>query len=58
LKAAALDVFETEPLPLNSPLHEFEQCIFGAHNGSNTEEAVTRASHEAIKILFGFLDIK
>jgi len=58
VKAAALDVFETEPLPLNSPLHEFEQCIFGAHNGSNTEEAVTRASHEAIKILFGFMDIK
>ena len=55
--AAALDVFETEPLLLNNPLHQFEQCIFGTHNGSNTVEAVRRASHKAIEILFNFLKI-
>ncbi|TCC94206.1 phosphoglycerate dehydrogenase [Pedobacter frigiditerrae] len=58
VSAAGLDVFEIEPLPADSELRTFEQCIFGTHNGSNTKEAVIRASHRAIEILFGFLDIK
>ena len=55
--AAALDVFEQEPLPQESRLREYERCIFGTHNGSNTKEAVQRASQEAIGRLFGFLGI-
>ena len=55
--AAALDVFEEEPLPKDSPLREMPQCIFGSHNGSNTQDAVIRASHEAIEKLFKFLNI-
>jgi D-3-phosphoglycerate dehydrogenase len=58
VSAAGLDVFEVEPLPQNSELRQFEQCIFGTHNGSNTKEAVIRASHRAIDILFGFLGLK
>lgn len=58
VSAAGLDVFEIEPLPAFSELRSFEQCIFGTHNGSNTKEAVLRASHNAIEILFRFLDIK
>lgn len=58
VSAAGLDVFEIEPLPSDSELRTFEQCIFGTHNGSNTKEAVLRASYRAIDILFGFLDIK
>lgn len=58
IAAAALDVFENEPLPMESPLRHFEQCIFGTHNGSNTVEAVHRASMRAIELLFGFLGIK
>lgn len=54
--SAALDVFETEPLPPDSPLRGFERCIFGSHNGSNTEEAVVRASLRAIDLLCGFLE--
>jgi D-3-phosphoglycerate dehydrogenase / 2-oxoglutarate reductase len=54
--AAALDVFEVEPLPKDSPLRAMPQCIFGSHNGSNTVEGVRRASHEAIKKLAGFLN--
>jgi D-3-phosphoglycerate dehydrogenase len=55
LAAAALDVFEQEPLPQSSPLRAFEQCVFGSHNGSNTREAVLRASALAVDNLFGGL---
>ena len=58
VSAAGLDVFEVEPLPKDSELRQYEQCIFGTHNGSNTKEAVIRASHRAIDILFGFLGLK
>jgi D-3-phosphoglycerate dehydrogenase len=49
--SAALDVFEQEPLPQDSPLRRHERCIFGSHNGSNTVHGVTRASHRAVAIL-------
>lgn len=55
--AAALDVFEVEPLAMDNPLRQFKQNIYGTHNGSNTTEAVTRASLRAIEILFSFLNI-
>lgn len=48
LAAAALDVFENEPLSPDSPLREFPDCIFGSHNGSNTEEGVLEASARAV----------
>lgn len=55
--SAALDVFETEPLPMSSPLRKFERCIFGSHNGSNTAEAVARTTERAVALLFGFLGV-
>jgi D-3-phosphoglycerate dehydrogenase len=54
---AALDVFEKEPLPADSPLRKFENCIFGTHNGSNTLEAVMRVNQMAIQNLFKGLGI-
>jgi D-3-phosphoglycerate dehydrogenase len=51
IAGAALDVFETEPLPLDSELREFPHLILGAHNASNTREGVVRASRIAIDFL-------
>ena len=56
IAAVALDVFEREPLPLDSPLRYMERCILGTHNGSNTKEAVRRTSIEALKKLKDFLN--
>jgi len=47
--SAALDVFEVEPLPEESPLRRFEKCIFGTHNSSNSKDAVRRVSRLAIE---------
>ena len=54
--AAALDVFEEEPLPDTSRLRHFDNVILGSHNGSNTAEAVHRTSIRAIdNLLAGLL---
>lgn len=50
--SAALDVFEVEPLPEDSPLRRHPRCIFGSHNGSNTADAVRRVSLKAADLLF------
>lgn len=55
--SAALDVFEVEPLPMNSPLRDMPQTIFGSHNGSNSEDAVRRCSLQAIDVLLGYLGV-
>ncbi|NJO75809.1 MAG: phosphoglycerate dehydrogenase [Leptolyngbyaceae cyanobacterium RM1_406_9] len=46
--AAALDVFEAEPLTPDHPLTQFERVILGSHNSSNTREAVLRVNQLAI----------
>jgi len=54
--AAALDVFEVEPLPNDSRLRGFDQVILGSHNSSNTVEAAHRTSERAIDNLIRGLD--
>ncbi len=54
ITSVALDVFESEPLS-NKDFLSYDNCIYGSHNGSNTIDAVTRASEEAISILYKML---
>ena len=56
IAGAALDVFETEPLPEFSQLRDYANLVFGSHNGSNTSDAVVRTSERAISILGEFLN--
>jgi D-3-phosphoglycerate dehydrogenase len=53
--SAALDVFEDEPLPMDSELRQFGRCVFSSHNGSNTSDARRRASLVAMDKLFEML---
>lgn len=50
LAGAGLDVFETEPLPAESPLRDLENCILGSHGGFSTAEAIDRVNMLTIEI--------
>jgi D-3-phosphoglycerate dehydrogenase len=56
LAGAGLDVYETEPLPGDSPLRTLTNVILGSHNGSNTREGVERASALAVARLLDLLE--
>ena len=53
---AALDVFEQEPLPLDSQLRQFDNCIFGTHSSAITTEAIMRVNDLAIENLLDSLE--
>lgn len=55
LAGAALDVFEREPLPLESPLMTLPRVILGSHNASNTRDAVRATNAKAIQLMADFL---
>ena len=55
VSSAALDVFEVEPLVQSHEILTHKKCILGSHNGSNTVDAVIRASTQAISLLSDML---
>lgn len=46
IAGAALDVFEVEPLPINSPLRALENCLLAPHN-SNSSPVARQRVHES-----------
>ena len=56
IDSVGFDVFEEEPLPIDNKLRNFQQNIFGSHNGSNTIEAVDKVSKVALEKVHNFLN--
>jgi D-3-phosphoglycerate dehydrogenase / 2-oxoglutarate reductase len=57
LGGAALDVFEVEPLPLDSPLLKMEQVLLAPHNSNSSPEAWEKVHWNTIKNLLEGLNI-
>jgi D-3-phosphoglycerate dehydrogenase len=51
IAGAGLDVFETEPLPENSPLRNCPKLLLTPHLGASTQEAEWRVGEMVLKIL-------
>ena len=59
IAGAALDVFEVEPLPADSPLREFPNCLLAPHNANSSPEAHRRVHESTIQnLLNALLEIK
>jgi D-3-phosphoglycerate dehydrogenase len=51
IAGAALDVFEDEPLPADSPLRRLDNCLFAPHNANSSPKAWERVHANTIKNL-------
>jgi D-3-phosphoglycerate dehydrogenase len=53
---AALDVYEQEPLPANSPLRTMQNVLLAPHNSNSSPEAWERVHQNTLKNLFEGLE--
>ena len=51
IAGAALDVFEVEPLPLDSPLRQMDNVLLAPHNANSSPEAWERVHQNTIRNL-------
>jgi D-3-phosphoglycerate dehydrogenase len=58
LAGAALDVYEDEPLPVDSPLLGFDNVVLGAHNANSSPEAWERVHWNTLRNLFHGLGVE
>lgn len=58
IAGAALDVYETEPLPSNSPLRRMDNVMLAPHNANSSPTAWERVHWRTIRNLLTGLDIK
>ena len=57
IRGAALDVYEEEPLPADSPLLKMDNVLLGSHNSNSSPMAWERVHWNTIKNLLEGLDI-
>ena len=57
IAGAALDVFEDEPLPEDSPLRSMDNVLLGSHNSNNSPAAWERVHWNTIRMLLESLKI-
>lgn len=57
IAGAALDVSDTEPLPMDSPLRAFDNCLLTPHMAWYSEQAAAelkrKVAEEAVRMIFG-----
>jgi D-3-phosphoglycerate dehydrogenase len=51
IAGAGLDVFEKEPLPQDSPLREFDNCLLAPHNANSSPTAWQRVHENTVRNL-------
>jgi D-3-phosphoglycerate dehydrogenase len=56
IAGAALDVFETEPLPADSPLLKMDNVMLASHNANSSPEAWERVHQNTVKNLLHELE--
>jgi D-3-phosphoglycerate dehydrogenase len=57
IAGAALDVFEVEPLPLDSPFRNMSNVLLAPHNANSSPAAWDRVHYNTIRCLLGGLGI-
>jgi phosphoglycerate dehydrogenase-like enzyme len=58
LGGAGLDVFDTEPLPMDHPLRRFDNTILLSHRGYATVEILRERYEQAMENILSFMDGK
>jgi phosphoglycerate dehydrogenase-like enzyme len=56
LGGVGLDVFDTEPLPMDHPLRRFDNAVLLSHRGYATVEVLSERYEQALENILDYLD--